>query len=124
MTLRREKLESVKSLLLTRRETLARDLRQATQDFIADEPSYSDSIDQAAADVDRTFAVHLKNRERDLLRQIDEALLRIDGGEFGDCEQCGEVISEGRIKAFPFSTLCIDCKAELESGQRRMTIRE
>ncbi len=121
MTLRREKLESVKGLLLSRREALARDLRQATQDFIDDEPAFADSVDQAAADVDRTLSMNLKNRERGVLRQIDEALRRIESGEFGKCEQCEEEISEARIKAFPFTTLCIDCKAELESEQRRIS---
>jgi DnaK suppressor protein len=121
MTLRREKLESVKGLLLSRREALARDLRQATQDFIDDEPSFADSVDQASADVDRTLSMNLKNRERGVLKQIDEALRRIESGEFGKCEQCEEEISEARIKAFPFTTLCIDCKAELESEQRRIS---
>jgi DnaK suppressor protein len=122
MTLRREKLESVKGLLISQREALARDLRQATQDFIDDEPAFADSVDQAAADVDRTFAMNLKNREREVLRQIDEALRRIEAGAFGQCEQCDEEISEARIKAFPFTTLCIDCKAELESEQRRISL--
>jgi len=122
MTLRREKLESVKGLLLSRREALARDLRQATQDFIDDEPAFADAVDQAAADVDRTLSMNLKNRERGVLRQIDEALRRIESGAFGKCEQCEEDISEARIKAFPFTTLCIDCKAELESEQRRVSI--
>lgn len=121
MTLRREKLESVKGLLLSRREALARDLRQATQDFIEDEPFYADSVDQASADVDRTLSMNLKNRERGVLKQIDEALRRIESGDFGKCEQCEEEISEARIKAFPFTTLCIDCKAELESEQRRIS---
>lgn len=122
MTLRREKLESVKGLLLSRREALAQDLRQATQNFIDDEPSFADSVDQASADTDRTVTTSLKNRERDVLRQIDEALRRIESGEFGTCEQCEEEISEARIKAFPFTTLCIDCKAELESEQRRISL--
>jgi DnaK suppressor protein len=122
MTLRREKLESVKGLLLSRREALAKDLREATQGFIEDEAAFADSVDQASADVDRTFAMNLKNRERDVLRQIDEALRRIESGAFGQCEQCDEEISEARIKAFPFTTLCIDCKAELESEQRRISL--
>lgn len=124
MALRKEKLASYKKLLLTRRETLAGGLRVATQEFIDSEPSYTDSLDQAAADTDRSFAVALKNREREMLWQIDEALKRIETGEFGSCERCEEEISEARIKAFPFTTLCIDCKAELESEQRRAPVRD
>ena len=89
MTLRRQKLQSVKTLLMTRRETMAQQLREATQGFIDDEPAFADSVDQAAADTDRSFAVALKNRERETLRQIDEALARIEAGTFGDCQQIG-----------------------------------
>jgi DnaK suppressor protein len=61
----------------------------------------------------------MKNRDRDVLWQIDEALKRIDEGSFGECERCDEPISEARLKANPSTTLCIDCKAELESEEHR-----
>lgn len=102
-----------------RREALAGDLRRATAELIDDEVMYSDTVDQASADIDKSFALQMKNRERGMLKQIDEALKRIDDGTFGDCEQCDEPITEGRIRAFPFTTLCIDCKAELESEEQR-----
>jgi DnaK suppressor protein len=124
MSLRKDKVESVKKLLLSRRESLAADLRAATHEFIETEASYTDTLDQAAADTDRSFALQLKNRERNILWEIDGALRRIDSGDFGDCERCGEEISEARIKAFPFTTLCIDCKTELESEQNRFQVRE
>jgi DnaK suppressor protein len=109
--------------LTTRREQLAAELRQSTAEFISDEPNYTDSIDQAAAESDKTITLQIKNRGRDLLVQIDEALRRIDSGSFGCCELCEEEISEGRIKAFPLTTLCIDCKAELESEGLRYQSR-
>ena len=80
---------------------------------------YTDAIDQASADTDKSFAMQMKNRERDTLWQIDGALKRIEEGNFGECERCDEPISEARIRAFPFTTLCIDCKAELESEEQR-----
>ncbi len=123
MALRKEKIEGFRKLLMSRREAMAADLRKATADFIGDESSYTDSIDQAAADTDKSLALQMKNRERDILWQIDEALKRIDLGDFGECERCGEEISEARIKAFPFTTLCIDCKAELESEEHRFSGR-
>ncbi len=96
-----------------------RDLATATADLINDDESYADSIDQASADTDRAMAVQIKNRERGFLLQIDEALRRIESGSFGECERCGEDIAEARMKANPATTLCIDCKAELESEQQR-----
>jgi DnaK suppressor protein len=119
MALRKEKLEKFRKQLLTRRDSLAQDLREATASLINDESTYTDAIDQAAADVDKSFNLQLRNRERDVLWQIDEALRRIERGAFGQCEKCDESIAEARIKAFPFTTLCIDCKAELESEGHR-----
>lgn len=119
MALRKEKLESFRKQLSARREVLSAGLRVATAEFINDETSYSDSIDQASSDVDKSFAMQMRGRERDTLVQIDAALKRIEAGEFGECERCGESIAEARIKAFLFTTLCIDCKAELESEEHR-----
>ncbi len=124
MTLRKRnntKLEGYKKMLEARRETLASDLRQATSDFINDDVAYSDAIDQASADTDRSLALQMKNRDRTVLAQIDEALKRIDAGTFGSCQQCGDEIAEARIKAFPFTTLCIDCKSELEFEEHRQS---
>jgi DnaK suppressor protein len=119
MALRKEKVAGVQKVLLQQREALALGLRQATHDLIEDDVLCSDAVDQASADIDKSFALALKNRERETLLQIDEALKRIESGHFGDCERCDDEIAEARIRAFPFTTLCIDCKSELESEQRR-----
>src|SRR4051794_5197418 len=119
MALRKEKLEVYRRQLFARREALAEDLRLATAELINDESVYTDSVDQAAAETDKNFTLQMKNRERNVLWQIDEAIKRIDDGSFGECERCSEPIAEGRIEAFPFTTLCIDCKAELESEEHR-----
>ena len=119
MPLQREKIEGYRRQLVARREALAEDLRLATVQLINDESVYTDAVDQAAAETDKNFTLQMKNRERNALWQIDEAIKRLDDGSFGECEKCGESISEGRIDAFPFTTLCIDCKAELESEEHR-----
>jgi len=121
--LRKEKLLSFKKQLLERRESIASDLRKATAEFIADEEVYPDAVDQAAAEIDRSFALQMKNRDRDILWQIDAALKKIEEGTFGECERCGDAIAEARIKAFPFTTVCIDCKSELESEAHRFQVR-
>ncbi len=119
MALGKEKIETYRKTLTLRRNALAEDLRQATVQLINDESYYTDAVDQAAADTDKNFTLQMKNRDRDVLWQIDEAIKRLDDGSFGECDRCGDLISEGRIEAFPFTTLCIDCKAELESEEHR-----
>ena len=61
--------------------------------------------------------------DRVILREVDEALRRIENGTFGECERCGDDISEPRLKANPSTTLCIGCKAELESEGQRFSSR-
>jgi DnaK suppressor protein len=119
MALRKEKIEGFKKDLSERRETLAQELRRATAEFIRDDVAYTDAVDQASADVDKAFAMQMKNRERDTLWKIDEALKRIEDGNYGTCERCDDEIAEARMRAFPFTTLCIDCKAEIESEEQR-----
>ena len=119
MSFCKEKVEGFRKQLVMRREALAEDLRLATAQLINDEAVYTDSVDQAAADTDKNFTLQMKSRDRNILWQIDEAIKRLDGGSFGECERCDELIAEGRIEAFPFTTLCIDCKAEIESEEHR-----
>jgi DnaK suppressor protein len=123
MTLRKEKVETYRKQLIEKRNNLAQELKSATAAMLREDTFYTDTIDQAAAETDRNFSLQLKNRDRDVLWQIDEAIKRLDDGSFGACERCGEAISEGRIDAFPFATLCIDCKAELELKEHRFPQR-
>jgi DnaK suppressor protein len=51
---------------------------------------------------------------RDLLRQVEGALARMDDGAFGICQRCGKSINEERLKAFPYVDYCIECQSFLE----------
>lgn len=119
MSLTKETLTQFKSELQSRRDNLARDLAAATAELIEDDAMYSDSVDQASADTDKGITVQMKNRERDVLIQIDEAIRRIEAGSFGLCESCGEEILEARMKANPSTTMCLDCRAEMENKRMR-----
>ena len=121
MALRKDRLQTFKRELIARRQSLVKDLHATTEQLINDDASFSDSIDQASADSDKSLALQIKNREREVLIQIDAALKRIEEGSFGECEQCGESIVEARMRAYPATTLCIDCKAELEFEQNRFS---
>lgn len=123
MTLRKEKLERYRRQLFAQREALALDLRNSAAQLIAEDNAVADTLDQASNDVERTITLLMKNRERAALTQIDDSLRRIDAGVYGTCERCEEDISEARIRAFPFTTLCIECKVELESEENRYSLR-
>lgn len=111
--------QEFRRLLETRRREIEAQLLEAAKGVqVSDEP-LADVADQASAELDRNLAMTLNHREAEHLKQIYEALRRVDRGNFGICDECGAAISEGRMRAFPFTTLCIDCKAELEFERKR-----
>ncbi len=83
-----------------------------------DQYTYPDPADQATIEADRSFDLRIKDRERKLIRKINQALERIKNGEFGICESCGGRISIKRLQARPVTTLCIDCKQQQEQEER------
>lgn len=84
---------------------------------------FPDPSDLASREEVQGFSFRLKEREKKLLRKIDEALERIDAGSFGICERCGEAIEEKRMLARPVTTFCIAFKTLLESEERSEHIR-
>lgn len=77
-----------------------------------------DLNDQATAEVDQHFMLSLKERERNLLKQIDEALARLAANRYGNCEECGEEIPLRRLQVRPMTTLCIACKTLQEEDEK------
>jgi DnaK suppressor protein len=78
-----------------------------------------DPADLASNETDQSFTIRLRERERKLLAKIDRSLAKIAEGNYGVCEQCGEEIGEGRLKARPVTDLCIRCKTEQEEREMR-----
>jgi DnaK suppressor protein len=83
--------------------------------------AFPDVSDQASAEVDQNFSMRIRDRERKLLKKIDEALERMNASTYGVCESCGGDIPYKRLKARPVTTLCIECKTlqEKEEQSRR-----
>lgn len=77
-----------------------------------------DLNDQATAEMDQHFMLSLKERERNLLKQIDSALARLTADRYGICEDCGEEIPLRRLQARPMTTLCIACKTLQEEDEK------
>jgi len=62
------------------------------------------------------MAIASQQQANDMLKSIELALRRIDDGDYGDCQQCGEPIAYARLQAQPFANLCIDCQSAREMG--------
>lgn len=81
----------------------------------------ADTLDRSSIETDHNFLLRLKDRERKLLKKINQALKRIDNGSFGICLHCGDEIDEKRLKARPMTTLCISCKEEQERKEKMLS---
>jgi DnaK suppressor protein len=114
----REKLEHFRHILLEEMRTLLGEAGKTVSEMTAENVNFPDPTDRATQESDRNFELRIRDRERKLINKIREALERIDDGSFGTCELCGEDISEGRLKARPVTTLCIDCKIEEERKEK------
>jgi len=112
----REQLLEMKAKLLGEMDSGLRAEREGNKD------EGMDTYDLASEERDREINFILSDRERVKLKQIDDALERMDEGAYGICESCGLEIAEERLEAMPFSRLCRDCQQDEEreaKSQRR-----
>lgn len=114
-----EKLDEIRQMLLKMKDETLKEINKALKsgaDVPNSEPS-GDIYDQASSERDRELGLLLGDREREKLHNIDEALLKMDEGEYGICEECEEEIPVGRLKVVPFARYCVRCKADIERQQ-------
>ncbi|GJL80928.1 MAG: RNA polymerase-binding transcription factor DksA [marine bacterium B5-7] len=79
-----------------------------------------DPNDRASQETDRSLELRTRDRERKLVKKIDEALGLIDSREYGFCETCGVEIGIRRLEARPTATQCIDCKTLSEIREKQL----
>jgi len=114
-----EQLEMFRRTLLSQREHLLEDADKTVTRMGDANETFADPTDRATWESDSTRDLRIRDRERQLMDKIDAALARIEDGTFGECEECGETITVGRLKARPVTTLCIECKAKQEADEQR-----
>ncbi len=112
-----------KKLLLEKREEIIVDiahiseetLKKSQKDASGDNSGYAFHMADVATDTyDREFSLGLASKERMVLQEINHALLKIDEGKFGVCEECKRPITKVRLKAVPYAMLCLKCQEKKE----------
>lgn len=92
-----------------------------TMHYMQDEAAnFPDPNDRASQESDFTLELRARDRERKLIKKIDEALARLEANEYGECESCGVEIGIRRLEARPTATLCIDCKTLDEIREKQL----
>jgi DnaK suppressor protein len=85
-----------------------------------DAANFPDPNDRATQESEFSLELRTRDRERRLIKKIDEALKEIESGDYGFCESCGIDIGIRRLEARPTATLCIDCKTLDEIREKQM----
>jgi DnaK suppressor protein len=89
-----------------------------------DAANFPDPNDRATQESEFGLELRTRDRERKLLKKIDSALARIDGGTYGYCEETGDEIGLRRLEARPVATLCVEAQERRELAERQFRDRE
>jgi DnaK suppressor protein len=116
--MKKEEAEEFRQILQDQMDQLLRGADQTVSSMTDEKTNFPDPTDRASLESDRNFELRIRDRERKLINKIREAMERIEAGEFGICEECGEEIGKARLKARPVTTLCIECKTEQERQEK------
>jgi DnaK suppressor protein len=107
-----KKMDKIRNKLTKRRSELLVRIQELTQMPV--QVVSGDKVDQAIASLEREdTSMHLQ-AEISELHEIQDALKRIEHGDYGTCESCRKPIGAARLQALPFATLCLKCKQEEE----------
>jgi DnaK suppressor protein len=111
-------LTRLRALLTSRREQLQAKVSRIQQEIRATTTAHADAADQAVASYDKNDLHQQAEQASRQLRLLDDALHRIDAGEYGECVLCGKEIALARLEAIPWARYCVDCQ-EFQEGTSR-----
>jgi DnaK suppressor protein len=114
----KEQLEKFRSQLLEKRDEILAEAGKTLSEMTDQTTNIPDPNDRATIESGRSFELRIRDRERKLLAKIEEAIGRLDEGEYGVCDGCGEDIGIKRLEARPVTTFCIDCKTLQETKEK------
>ena len=78
-----------------------------------------DAVESAEADIQEELEFALVQMKSETLNKVNDALVRLEQGSYGNCFDCGEEIAEKRLRALPFAVRCKDCEESRETAEQR-----
>ena len=99
---------------------LSQDIDRTVHTMQDEATVFADPNDRASQESDVSLELRNRDRERKLIKKIDEMLAKIDSGDYGFCDNCGVEIGLNRLEARPTATLCIDCKTLDEIREKQV----
>jgi DnaK suppressor protein len=109
-----------RGMLEEMKRELSQDIDRTVHTMQDEATIFADPNDRASQESDMSLELRNRDRERKLIKKIDETIGRIDSGDYGYCDSCGVEIGLKRLEARPTATLCIDCKTLDELRERQV----
>lgn len=120
----RAKLDKFKKLLLEHRSRiLNRSMARGAQAFRLNTDDLVDENDHAAAVVQQGLTLEVQERDRQLLIEIDRALMKLENGDYGYCEDTEEPIDEARLEAQPWTRYSVEAAEKREFRKKKFAIK-
>ena len=109
-----------RNILLSWKRELMEEVDRTVHHMQDEAANFPDPNDRATQESEFSMELRARDRERKLIKKIDEALMNLDNDDYGYCEACGVEIGIRRLEARPTATLCIDCKTLDEIREKQM----
>ena len=109
-----------RAILLSLKDELLEDIERTVHTMQDEATVFADPNDRASQESDIALELRNRDRERKLIKKVDESIARIDSGDYGYCDSCGVEIGLKRLEARPTATLCIDCKTLEEHREKQV----
>ena len=116
----KSQLNHFRTILNEWKTELSQDIDRTVHTMQDELTSYADPNDRASQESDMALELRNRDRERKLIKKIDDTLRNIESQDYGYCTGCGEEIGLKRLEARPTATLCIDCKTLDEIREKQM----
>ena len=109
-----------RKILEALKSELSQDIDRTVHTMQDEATVFADPNDRASQESDMALELRNRDRERKLIKKIDETIAKIDAEDYGYCESCGVEIGLKRLEARPTATLCIDCKTLDELREKQV----
>jgi RNA polymerase-binding transcription factor len=120
-----EKIRAAKKMLLEMKEQLlAEGLGKSLPEDLARPSDIGDEGDRADTERTHEVSILLSVRDKEKLHAVEEALERVREGTYGVCEECGDEIGGGRLKAMPLAKSCVNCQSQMEKEKAHQRFAE
>jgi DnaK suppressor protein len=116
-----EQTEHFRQILFAWKRELMEEVDRTVHHMQDEAANFPDPNDRATQESDFSMELRTRDRERKLIKKIDEALMHLDNDEYGYCDACGVEIGIRRLEARPTATQCIDCKTLDEIREKQMS---